>query len=158
MDKIAALAELSGTVVQGSDDSTVAGVRNKLVSVSSGELLIFLDADVSVTNEWHQNIEASLLEICKYKLLVTGSHCSSPASLKSTLEKYWFDSFESPKSSHVGTGHMILSRELFERLDGFDSCLETGEGYDFCRRAKCVGTHIKENCSLMVVHHFYPKK
>tara|TARA_R110002049_G_scaffold239433_2_gene412643 strand:- start:14505 stop:15419 length:915 start_codon:yes stop_codon:yes gene_type:complete len=156
-DKTAELAELSGAVVQVSDDKSVAAVRNKGVSVLCGELLIFLDADVSVTKEWHDNIEATLLDVYEDKLLITGSHCSSPVYMKSSLEKYWFDSFESSKSSHLGTGHMIMSRELFERLNGFDASLETGEDYDFCHRAKAIGAQIKENCSLIVVHHDYPK-
>jgi len=52
---------------------------------------------------------------------------------------------------------MIMSRELFNNLNGFNPNLETGEDYDISMRAKELGAVIIDNHKLKVIHDGYPK-
>jgi GT2 family glycosyltransferase len=59
--------------------------------------------------------------------------------------------------SHLGTGHLLLRRELFLQLGGFAESLETGEDYEFCQRARAAGAVILNDPKLRVVHHDFPQ-
>lgn len=137
-----------------SKSHSVAGVRNEGVRYCNGEILVFLDADVEVTSAWGAALGQALDSLKETDVL--GSHCSVPSSEK-ILFKYWYKAIEVNTSSHVGTGHMILYKTLFERLGGFNEKLTTGEDYDFCNRVKSRGGKILENEKLVVYHNGYPE-
>ncbi|WP_394168166.1 glycosyltransferase [Saccharospirillum alexandrii] len=137
-----------------SKSNTVAGVRNEGVTHCNGDILVFLDADVEVTKAWESELGYALRSLKETDIL--GSHCSVPNSDK-ILFKYWYKAIEVNSSSHVGTGHMILYKTLFERLGGFNEGLTTGEDYDFCNRVKLKGGKVLENEKLVVYHNGYPE-
>lgn len=135
----------------------IAMLRNRGVLESTGDILIFLDADVSLSDSWHKNIHKTLSHLLSNPLTITGSHCDPPAARDNIFERYWFSSFKNSKSSHLGTGHMIMHRQLFEILGGFSEYISTGEDYDICRRAKQKGALVQENDQLVVHHNDFPK-
>ncbi len=136
---------------------TIGSVRNKGATIAAGSVLIFLDADVSLTTSWQENISNVLLAIKDDPFLLTGSHCSAPDD-DGWLSKLWFSRFSQSESTvHIGSGHLIMSRELYDRLDGFSEAITTGEDYDICSRAKALGSKIVNAKSLKVVHRDYPK-
>jgi multisubunit Na+/H+ antiporter MnhB subunit len=90
-------------------------------------------------------------------MLATGSHCLVPEGASSWLEKYWFASFQHSASSHLGTGHLIMTRRLFDLVGGFSEALETGEDYDICMRIRRSGGRIEEDVRLRVVHNDFPQ-
>ncbi len=153
-DRSVMLAEKYNVRVIKDSSNTVAGVRNAGVKNAKGDILIFLDADVEVTGAWAAELIDALLNLEEKDIL--GSHCSVPPT-DEWLFKYWYKAIEVNSSSHVGTGHMILHRCLFERLEGFNDTLTTGEDYDFCSRAKQLGGVVVENEKLVVYHNGYPR-
>ena len=144
-----------GCITNVVTNTTIAGLRNYGASIAKGDIFIFLDADVRLTREWMDNIDNVLESLCNNDIL-TGSHTVPPESDNWFL-KYWFSSFAAESdSSHLGSAHMIITREIFEKLNGFNSELITAEDYDICQRAKSSNISIFNNKDLKVIHDDYP--
>jgi multisubunit Na+/H+ antiporter MnhB subunit len=112
---------------------------------------------VSLTDDWYRWINAAMEKMRNEPMLATGSHCLVPEGASSWLEKYWFASFQHSASSHLGTGHLIMTRRLFDLVGGFSEALETGEDYDICMRIRRSGGRIEEDVRLRVVHNDFPQ-
>ena len=56
----------------------------------------------------------------------------------------------------LGSGNMVVRREVFAALDGFDTRLEACEDVDFCRRLRASGHRLMEEPRLRNVHHGDP--
>lgn len=156
-DNTAKIAEQLGAKVLTVSGGPVSRLRNVGVENSSGDVLIFIDADVSLTAGWYQNIARALEKIEQNPAFATGSHCSVPENTNNWLEKYWFSAFVNSVSSHLGTGHLIMSRVLFLKVGGFSNSLETGEDYDICMRIKAAGGAVEEDAGLKVIHNDFPQ-
>ncbi len=57
-DKTPLIAEQLDVVVQHFKGGTVGSLRNRAVKCTSGVVLVFLDADITITKEWGANIES----------------------------------------------------------------------------------------------------
>ena len=157
MDDTVALAGSLGVKVLSKPAGTIASVRNFGVKHSKGNILIFLDADVSLTEQWFKSIDEVIDLLQVEPLLVTGSHCAAPSD-GNWIERYWFDNYaHEQECTNLGTGHMIMTRELFELTNGFDETLYTGEDYSFCMSAIGKGGRILNKTELYVIHRSYPK-
>jgi glycosyltransferase involved in cell wall biosynthesis len=138
------------------DAISVAQIRNIGAQLSTGRILIFLDADVILTDEWHQEFPLTNALMNENPAIITGSWCDIPNNA-SFLERYWFSPPKENKPRHIGTGHLIIAKIIFTKIHGFDESLETGEDYDLCRRAVGIGCSIEDNIKLKVIHTDYPK-
>jgi len=156
-DKTAEIASAQGAKLISVKGGTIAGVRNTGVKGSKGKLIVFLDADVSLTEKWFEAFEQVAEQLSHHPMMVTGSHCNPPEQ-GSWIESYWFKNLtHEVRITHLGTGHMIVTRELFDAINGFDELLETGEDYSFCMRAVGIGAKVINNPDLYVIHRDYPK-
>ncbi len=150
------VAARSGATVIIHKGGTIGALRNLGARAAQGEVLVFIDADVTLTPEWSSHIFKYVHRIEGGEQLITGSHCAPPDS-QNPLLKYWFSSLAlDPRNTHVGTGHMIVGKSAFLDLDGFDPNLRTGEDYEFCERAKRRGFIIVNAHELKVTHHDFP--
>ena len=156
-DKTAEIAAAMGAVVITATGGTIAGVRNLGVLNSKGDLLVFLDADVSLTERWFKAFVTVTEQLLSDPMIVTGSHCNAPDN-GNWIERYWFNNYvHELETSNLGTGHMITSRKLFESVNGFDDSLVTGEDYSFCMKVLKNAGKIINNKELYVVHRDYPE-
>jgi len=155
-DNTVSLANQLSDEILSQSGGTVAGLRNLGVKHSSGDILIFIDADVRLTSEWALNITQVIQQLDSNNKIVTGSWVSIPDN-SSWIEKSWFQPLQKISNTHINSGHMIMSRELFNNLNGFNPILETGEDYDISMRAKELGAVIIDNHKLKVIHDGYPK-
>ena len=150
-------ARAAGAQVFIKGGGTIGEVRNYGVAKSTGTILVFIDADISLTDEWFREIDAVIKSMERNPYLITGSHCIPPTD-GGWLEKHWFGkASQAEKTTHLGTGHLLVSRELFTALNGFSSDHDTGEDYDFCIRAKKLGGVVLNNPRLKAIHRGYPK-
>lgn len=157
IDATVPLAREAGATVLLQPAGTIAAVRNAGAGHAQGRVLIFLDADVSLTDAWRQNLPACLSALDGAAPVVTGSHCSPPDHC-GWIERHWFgETAVEQNVSHLGTGHMLLRRDIFLRLGGFNEDMETGEDYEFCQRARAAGAQILNNPQLRVIHHDFPR-
>ncbi len=155
-DRTAEIALQQGVKVIYFPVGTIAAVRNRGVQESSCDVLIFIDSDVTVTKEWHTKISEVLEEVKQSPFLITGSRYQ-PTNKKSLLNKYWYTELTQYDATYINAGHLITSRNLFNKIHGFSESLETAEDYDFCQKAIQVGAEIRDNPELIVTHDGYPQ-
>lgn len=154
-DRTSEIVQSERAVLVNQAKGTISSARNKGVRESEGVVLIFLDADVLVTDIWQKEIDKVAAAVFKNALIVTGSRCSVTDN-KNWISHYWFARMQYETPNYINSGHLITSRELFDRIGGFRNELYTAEDYDFCVRAKQSGAEIANNPKLYVIHTGYP--
>jgi glycosyltransferase involved in cell wall biosynthesis len=75
-DDTIAIARNSGAHCSILNNGTIAALRNFGVNNTHGDILIFIDADISLTDTWHNNIDSVLNRIRSGERLLTGSFYS----------------------------------------------------------------------------------
>ena len=155
-DDTVKLAEACGALVLVHPEGTIAGLRNFGVGYSTGVILVFLDADILLTEEWGLHIGKVISSLSAGERVLTGSWYSIPDN-PNWIEKFWFKPLERGDNSHINSGHLIISRQLFDEVGGFDEQLETGEDYDISVRAKAANIRLIDDVRLKVIHAGYPK-
>lgn len=154
-DKSATLARRCGALVVASSAETVSGVRNDGVKVAQGNLLVFIDADVQLDRSWC-SVLFNRLKNAPDSKIVTGSHCVVPETIKEPFFT-WYKSIENDdRNTHLGSGHMIMPRNLFDEIGGFDNKLKSGEDYELCQRARKSGALVQSDSNLVARHLGYP--
>lgn len=155
-DDTPALARAHGAEVFRCPGVTVAELRNRGAARTTGDILVFLDGDVLLTEGWRNALPDALADLQAHPDTVTGSRCG--ISLKNNwIELTWFKPLLREQPNYINSGHLITTRRLFERVQGFDARLETGEDSDFSQRARALGARIVNNPALEVIHEGYPK-
>ena len=155
-DNTVKLAEANGAKILSHPEGTIAGLRNLGVKNSTGCILVFLDADILLTQDWKVNIGKVITSLLAGERIITGSWYSVPDN-PNWIEKFWFKPLERGDNSHINSGHLIISRQLFDEVGGFDEQLETGEDYDISVRAKAANIRLIDDVRLKVIHAGYPK-
>jgi glycosyltransferase involved in cell wall biosynthesis len=131
----------------------VGAMRNRGAAAATGQVLAFLDADCVADAGWLTAAEAALSE----SPCVTGDSYDIPPN-PHWIERAWFaQEHRGRRATHlIPAGNMIVPRELFLRLGGFDEKLLTGEDAEFCQRAAQAVPVIADD-RLRVVHLGNPK-
>ncbi len=156
-DKTAELSEKSGAkVVSGKGLKTIAALRNYGVEQSQGEILFFIDADITFTQQWSDNIDEVIASLQSNPSQICGSLPKIPLD-SSRLMKFWFDpksTEEKPK--YIGSCHLLTTKSLFDSVGGFPAEMETAEEFTFCLNATKSGASLRAYSELIVVHHGAP--
>lgn len=144
-------------------DVSISELRNYGAGKSGGEWIAFIDADVELDINWYINLIGVITELedtgVDIKKVVLGSTCSIPRS-PTWVERIWYDqlvSRDKNNNTYINSANIILSRELFDRVGGFDHAYKTGEDEKLCSDARKHGGLIIKNDSIRVVHHGYSK-
>lgn len=137
-----------------SADCNPSEVRNKGANTAAGKVLVFLDGDVTLNRNWNTNFSDIYNEVLNEKL-VTGSVVGVPNTSNWILNHY-FKPIVNKQRNYINSGHLIVSKNWFYQLGGFDRGLETGEDSEFSARAKAKGFKIQTN-NLPVTHLGFPK-
>lgn len=149
--------QFGATVVRTSQALKPAVARNLgVVHSSTDGVLVFLDADVILTSDWREEWCRQLAVLERQPLQVTGGVCDISMS-PGWIERAWFSSFRSGHRTYVNGANLITTRELFNKIGGFDESLETGEDVAFCEKARAGGCDIVVNNRFRVTHEGYPK-
>ncbi len=129
----------------------ISGLRNLGAHHSSGEILAFLDADCLAPRGWLNRIrELAPAEGAG----VLGAHYLLPEE-STWVGRTWHRYQEAPKSgevSHVPAGDLIMRREDFLKVGGFDESIQTNEDYELCERARKAGMPVRAFPAIGVVH------
>ncbi|MBL7142225.1 MAG: glycosyltransferase [Candidatus Pacebacteria bacterium] len=114
--------------------------RNAGAKVAKGDLFLFLDADILLSEKFLEN---SISEFEKRKLGIA-SYCLVPRT-KSLLFKIGFDIFYNKPiviaQGFLANGAMgiLVKREIFEKVGGFDESIKIAEDHYFTRKASKFG-------------------
>jgi len=153
-DNTKEIAETYGAKVVDVTTATVGKLRNIGAQSAQGEILAFLDADCVPSQDWLRNACALLAkEDC-----VTG--CVYFRPIKATwIEKAWFSEGHEGRRQvkYINSGNLLMRKETFFRIGGFDDSLITGEDAEFCARA-IKQVRVIEDGAIRVVHLGNPKK
>jgi len=156
-DATVRIAREWGAVVLEHPAMTIAGLRNLGAVHAEGEVLVFLDADVMITDQWRREIANVLADLRRNGPVITGSRAGIGTD-PGWIEQYWFlPMAREQKCNYMNSGHLIILKDLFLRLGGFDETLTTGEDWDLSRRAREQGVRIVNDPRLPVKHEGYPK-
>jgi glycosyltransferase involved in cell wall biosynthesis len=143
---------------------SIAGLRNYGVENSSNEWIAFVDADVEVDRYWGKMLVDFLEEQKKkgvdVKNIITGSTCLVPDN-PTWVEYIWYEQLikrDSDNVKYINSGNMIIYKELFEKLGGFNVSYRTGEEENLCEIARQKhNVLIIKNNRMRAIHHGYPK-
>lgn len=132
---------------------TISALRNLGAKKSTGKILAFIDADCLPDKDW-------LFNIAKYTSgdgCITGSKYALPEKAN-WIEKIWFHdaACEIREVEYINAGNLVIQKDLFFTIGGFDENLKTGEDCEFCSRGKRFARVIS-NPGIRVVHLGNPK-
>jgi glycosyltransferase involved in cell wall biosynthesis len=71
------------------DSGTIGAARNRGVARATGDVIVFIDADVLLTPAWADRFPDVVEQLEREPRMITGSICSVP-SRPSWIERYWF--------------------------------------------------------------------
>lgn len=155
-DKTVEIAQQLGAKAIVNREVSIAQLRNLGVAVAQGDLLVFIDSDVQLSEDWLTCLNTEMQNWPKDDMIVSGSTCLVPEG-GSFVEQHWFSNLQHGDTSYINSGHLITTRALFTAIDGFNSQLRTAEDYDFCQRAKQAGAPLIKAPNVKSYHYGYPQ-
>ncbi|MFH1680894.1 MAG: glycosyltransferase [Candidatus Eisenbacteria bacterium] len=153
-DRTAAIASAAGARIVLAPEGSIGRLRNLGVEASTAPVLCFLDADCEVTPKWRSALGRIVSE--RPSRLITGFPATEPPGA-GTLERVLAFRPSALAASYIPSGNLVVMRDAFESVGGFDPRLATGEDHDFCRRALARGVRIEPRPELLAYHHGFPK-
>jgi glycosyltransferase involved in cell wall biosynthesis len=151
-DQTVTIARDMGAQVFEQPEFTISGLRNFGASQSSGQILVFLDADCTVTPSWF--LKASVY-LQRADVACFGSPPGVPDNA-TWVQKGWFPVRKKKQdlceTDWLESMNMFVRREVFNAVGGFDESLITCEDYDLSMRLKQHGLIISDS-SIVAVHH-----
>jgi glycosyltransferase involved in cell wall biosynthesis len=129
----------------------ISALRNLGAREAQGSIVAFLDADCLAPKNWLER----MVELVPHEGAgIVGAHYLLPEN-SSWVGRTWHRYQEAEKSgevSHVPAGDLIMRREGFLRLGGFDETIQTNEDYELCERARAAGMRVQAVPAVGVVH------
>jgi hypothetical protein len=151
-DESAAVATAAGAVVLPLPGYRVGELRNLAVNTTSAPLIGFIDADHLIDSGW----VAAAMDVFRN---VAVSAAGAPYSVGSAAN--WvqraYHRFRpivdaAQPAEWLGSGNLIVRRDAFTRVGGFDTTLESCEDVDLCNRLRLAGYRLLADPRLRSVH------
>lgn len=137
-DDTANIANALGARVIEIEEANVSNARNIGVGQAQGEYLIFNDADTIVASNYVEKIACTLDNKYDY-----GSALFKPENCHPISILYFIMAWGSSFILRNPGGNMFVSRDIFEKVNGFNESLSIGEDTDLGRRIKNAGGRYK---------------
>jgi len=132
-DRTVNLAREFGATVMQVPNKSVGFLRNAGAAAARGEILAFLDADCVPDKSWLFNATRVLSE----EDCVTGSRVAVPKG-STWIEQLWYGGSRMGRYAvnYINSGNLVLRKDIFLQVGGFNEELVTGEDAEFCVRAR----------------------
>lgn len=143
------------TLVEAAEKGSYAA-RNAGAAAGNGAFLLFTDGDCIVDEGWLRAFLAFLDDAPRTRL-VAGPIVlfDKPGDNRFAVkfeEIFDFNQAAAVRNNLAMTANLLVSRELFRAIDGFDARLRSGGDSDFCLRATRHGATL-EYCPEAIVRH-----
>ncbi len=146
----------SGATVVSVPNRVVAAVRNAGAAVTTAPLLAFVDADHELDPGW---VEAAVGLMASPRITAIGADYHPPAEatwVQRTYDRLRRHPPANETTSWLPSGNLVVRRDAFEAIGGFDETLESCEDVDLCRRLRERGGCLIAAPSLYSTHHGDP--
>ena len=133
--------------------------RNAGGRAATAQLLAYVDADVALTSQWFATVARRFADERRQLL---GSTPQLPAAASWIARAYWLH-WARPSGAtqriarQLSTQSLVMGREVFTEVDGFDERLRVDEDTDFVFRARARGVPVISDPALRYVHHGEPR-
>ncbi len=135
----------------------IGALRNRGAAAASGDWLAFLDADIEVPPNWL----TLLLELeTQGHADVLALDCDTP-QVAPWFARAWQSRTLRPRNPAVHaapwlpTPNLLLRRQWFDRVGGFDESLRTGEDKDLTQRLRQAGARLVSVSNPVTLHWGY---
>lgn len=151
-DRTVDVASEKGATVFVQPGLSISGLRNFGARHANGKVLVFLDADCTVVQDW---LSAAVGYIGDCNLACFGSPPVVPADA-TWVQKTWYSIRKKKKLVEevewLESMNMFVPRETFSAVDGFNERLVTCEDYDLSIRLQKHGRILSDQ-RIIAVHH-----
>jgi glycosyltransferase involved in cell wall biosynthesis len=155
-DRSAEAAATLGARVITIGHGRVSELRNRGAAQARADVLAFVDADHEIVAGW---VDSALACLQLPRVGVAGALCHPPAD-GTWVQRTYGHLRGGARGQHdtdwLGSGNLVVRRDVFESAGGFDTSLETCEDVDFCHRVRARGLRVVSDARLRNVHHGDP--
>jgi len=129
----------------------ISAARNRGAAEARGKFLAFLDADCLAPPNW---LSSALRLLQESEASIIGAHYGIPDDSTWVGRLWTQDRFASRTGevSYLPAGDLLVNRETFSSIGGFDESIQTNEDFDLCERARAVGLSVRSHPELKVIH------
>jgi GT2 family glycosyltransferase len=157
LDDTAEVARRQDARVLDVPDVAVSAVRNQAARALRTPIVAFVDADQEVSAGW---VGAAVTGLAEANVDAVGADYRSPPS--PTWVQRAYDALRRRpvrrcETSWLPSGNLVVRRDVFLSVGGFDESLETCEDVDLCRRLHAAGRHVVAEPDLVSIHHGDPR-
>ncbi len=151
-DKTVEISKKSGASVYVCPNFTISKMRNYGANFAKGEYLAFIDADVSIDENWPN---VCLRTVEKYNSQAVGSSPTIPEN-STWIERAWHCQVRARdnvgKRPWIASMNLFVNRSVFLEVGGFDEALVTCEDVDLGYRISRK-TDIIYNKDIIAIHY-----
>lgn len=150
-DNTIEIASNEGARVIVNKDANISGLRNIGVRHASYGIIGFIDADCEACPGWLENAREALKET---NVGIVGDYYRLPPS-PTWIEEVLFSQIPRKRREvpYLSGGNMVLRKDAFNAVGGFDEKTITGEDYVLCLKMKSSGFTVIADPSVSVIHH-----
>jgi GT2 family glycosyltransferase len=155
-DESPAVARSAGARVLSLPGKRVSALRNEAAAIARGDCLAFVDADHELVTSW----VATAIDVMHQRDVgAAGALYVAPAD--GTWVQRTYGALRGRTVGHadarwLGSGNLIVRREAFTTIGGFDETLESCEDVDLCQRLRDAGWRVVADERLVSIHHGDP--
>jgi GT2 family glycosyltransferase len=155
-DDSASTARAAGARVLSLPGLTVAELRNRAAREAHGAYLAFVDADHEIAPGWTR---CAIETLSRPGIAAAGAPYHPPAG--ATWVQRMYDAFrdhgtEVADVEWLGSGNLVVARDAFLAVGGFDTRLVTCEDVDLCQRLRAGEGRLVCAPRMRTTHHGDP--
>ena len=147
------IAKVNGArVISVPNTSSLGSLRNTGAAAATGSVLLFLDADITLTAAWAENVLTVVQTLENTAPTLTGSMAAPPAAAGWIAQAWEHGRNRAGLIRSLSGGHMVILKTHFDEVGGFPDDADSGEDDALSARVWQAGGQVVANPGLHVIH------